>query len=409
MSTSVTINGNTYVFQDDFFGETGYEYLTSFPAITQDIVTVAADTEANADRAEAAVADVDLQQGFKNFTHNGGMRIDQISEGAALSVPPNNVKTSLDRYTTWVNNDEATISVQRVTDAPVGLSHSMKATVTTPATSALASGDNIQIYQSIEGLDWGSMNFGTANAKAWSCSFSVKASITGQYSAVLQNGNTGNRSFIMPFTVNVANTWELKTFNNNAGDITGTWTSDNTASAKLMFFTSAHTGNLNASTLSWLGAAYYGATGHITTWITTNGATFQVSGIQVNEGTAAANFQNRPYAEEFRICQRYLYKTFPAGTAPAQNAGVSGSFGVYSHVAAAIFGGTIFFPVAMRAAPTMTHYNPSAANANWRDVTSSADRTRTTGTVSDKGYDLSGAAGAAAALNRIHCLADAGL
>lgn len=409
MSTTVTINNNTYQFQEDFFGDTGYEYLTSFPAIVQDVVVVAGQVEANADRAEAAVAAVDLQQGFKNFIHNGGMRIDQISEGAALSVSANNVKSCLDRYTVWVNNDEAAISVQRVTDAPVGLSHSLKATVTTPATSALASGDNIQIYQSIEGLDWGSMNFGTANAKAWSCSFWVKASITGQYSAVLQNGNTGNRSFIMPFTINVANTWELKTFNNNIGDVTGTWANDNSASAKLMFFTSSHTGNLNASSLSWLSGAYYGSTGHITNWITTNGATFQVSGVQVNEGTAAATFQNRPIAEEFRICQRYLFKTFPAGTAPAQNAGVAGSLGIYSHVASAIFGGTIFFPVAMRATPTMTHYNPSAANANWRDVTNSADRTRTTGTVSDKGYDLSGASGAAAALNRIHCLADAGL
>ena len=80
-----------------------------------------------------------------------------------------------------------------------------------------------------------------------------------------------------------------------------------------------------------------------------------------------------------------------------------------SHVASAVFGNRVEFDNNMRAAPTITTYNPSAANANWRDTTNGADRTVTVSDQSESGFVLTGAAGAAAASNYIHWQASADL
>ena len=80
-----------------------------------------------------------------------------------------------------------------------------------------------------------------------------------------------------------------------------------------------------------------------------------------------------------------------------------------SHVASAVFGNRVEFDNNMRGVPTITTYNPSAANANWRDTTNGADRTVTVSDQSESGLVLTGAAGAAAALNYIHWQAAADL
>ena len=119
-----------------------------------------------------------------------------------------------------------------------------------------------------------------------------------------------------------------------------------------------------------------------------------------------------PSVQRFHLdrCRRYYRKSFQLATAPAQNVGSNiGAAFAMSHVAAAAFAAKVEFDNNMRAAPTVTTYNPAAANANWRDVTNGADRTVTVGDQSDSGFTLTGTAGAAAALNYIHWQASAEL
>lgn len=150
--------------------------------------------------------------------------------------------------------------------------------------------------------------------------------------------------------------------------------------------------------------------------LTTNAKTVAIlaADIRVTQGVGTGlnatppAIELRPYPIELAYCQRYFYGTFPTGTIPAQNAGLTGSFGLVSP-AAANFGTSVNFPVPMRATPTLITYNPSAANANWRDNTNNADRTFAGGPNSANGIFLYGTSGIAGADNRIHFIASAEL
>ena len=135
---------------------------------------------------------------------------------------------------------------------------------------------------------------------------------------------------------------------------------------------------------------------------------FYITGIQLEPGPTATPFEYRPVEAEMDICKFYYEKSFVTTTAPAQNsASLLGAVAVYLPTGAT---GTFGCSVPMRqkrTGPTITTYNPSAANANWRDTTNTADRTVTVGNIGDTSFQISGAAGAAGAVNRIHWAADA--
>lgn len=101
---------------------------------------------------------------------------------------------------------------------------------------------------------------------------------------------------------------------------------------------------------------------------------FDIAQVQLELGANATPFERRPLAVEEALCQRYFWKSFPRETAPAQNAGITGAyaFGVLAASASALYQG-LSFPVPMRATPTMTGFNPSAANGQARNATNSAD------------------------------------
>lgn len=123
-----------------------------------------------------------------------------------------------------------------------------------------------------------------------------------------------------------------------------------------------------------------------------------------------------PAQVELALCQRYYWKTFDLGTAPAQNAGVN----IGEHLFPAITAGAtsqrgprLYFPVFMRAAPTVTTYNPSAANAHVRDQTASVDCSGTaTGNNTTNGVNISCTGNASTAAGnglRVHVTAEAEL
>lgn len=136
---------------------------------------------------------------------------------------------------------------------------------------------------------------------------------------------------------------------------------------------------------------------------------FTIDDIQIEIGGISTPFDRRPFNVELAECQ-YLYrKTFPYATAPAQSGGNTGAVVVYTGTGVTgTVGATVSYQP-MRVAPTVTSYNPGAANANVRDTTNSADRTITVDTASDNSFPFSFASAVAAATNRVHFTMDAAL
>lgn len=236
--------------------------------------------------------------GFKNRIINGAMAIDQRNDGASVSISSASNTYFIDRWRANAGGSGGAFSVQRSTVAPAGFTNSILATVTT-ADSSVGAGDFYHIRQSIEGFNFSDMGFGTVNAQTVSVSFWVRSSVVGNYSVLLRN-EAGDRGYLSSYTINQANTWEYKTVI-IPGDTSGTWPTDNSSCAILSF--SVGTG-ATQSLNTWGSSINEGFSGQ-TQWISTNGATFYITGVQLEKGIRPTNFDWRPFNVELQMCQRY--------------------------------------------------------------------------------------------------------
>jgi hypothetical protein len=277
---------------------------------------------------------------LKNRIINGDMRIDQRNAGAAVTTP--DVYT-VDRWIQYQGGG-GVISWQQSSTAPTGYNYSLSATVTTADTS-LGTTDYYFLRQFIEGYNVADLDFGTANAKTVTLSFWVRSSLTGTFGGCLQNGGT-NRFYPFTYTISAANTWEQKTVT-ISGDTSGTWLKTNGAGLGVVFalgFGTSYIGTANA----WTSSSFYTATG-ATNLISTSGATWYVTGVQLEQNTSATPFERRLYNAELANCQRYYYLM---GTPVANTNYAAGSV-----VTTSISLGYISPPVTMRVAPTSIDYS----------------------------------------------------
>jgi hypothetical protein len=239
-------------------------------------------------------------QGFRNRIINGNMVIDQRNAGASISVSTDTGIYSVDRFKVAANGG-GVFSAQRSTTVPVGFTNSLLITVTT-ADASIAAGDYYQVQQRIEGFNVADFGLGTASAINFTVSFWVRSSLTGTFGGSLYN-SAANRSYPFTYVVSAANTWEQKTFT-VAGDTSGTWTTDNTAGLTLNFSLGAGSTYTDSAAGSWVGSLEFGASGQINP-IATNGATFYITGVQLEAGSVATPFERRDYGRELIMCQRY--------------------------------------------------------------------------------------------------------
>jgi hypothetical protein len=283
---------------------------------------------------------------LKNRIINGAMQIDQRNAGAAVTTP--DVYT-VDRWQQFAGGG-GVISWQQSSTAPTGFNYSLSATVTTADTS-LGTSDYYFLRQFIEGYNVADLDFGNANAKTVTLSFWVRSSLTGTFGGCLQNGGT-NRFYPFAYTISAANTWEQKTVT-ITGDTSGTWLKTNGAGLGVVFalgFGTSFIGTANA----WTSSSFYTATG-ATNLISTNGATFYITGVQLEIGSTATPFERRLYGQELINCQRYYAKLQNDGTG---SIAISAGFQISTTVAAF----AINFPVTMRAEPTVTVSNLQASD-----------------------------------------------
>lgn len=266
--------------------------------------------------------------GFKNRIINGDMRIDQRNAGASVTPSTSGNTYCVDRWT-WGVTQASKLTAQQSSTAPSGFTKSLL--VTSSSAYSVASGDVFGLFQRIEGLNVADLAWGTASATTVALSFLVRSSLTGTFGGSLQNG-TATRSYPFTFTINSANTWEQKTVT-IAGDTSGTWATDNGVGLQLTFSMGA--GSTYSGTAdAWASGNYYSATG-ATSVVGTNGATFYITGVQLEVGSTATSFDVRDYGRELILCKRYYQKG---------NQGLVLNVSAYS---------SVNFGIDMRASPTV--------------------------------------------------------
>jgi len=288
--------------------------------------------------------------GFRSRIINGGMVIDQRNAGAAVT-PTTNVY-SLDRWEFYVTQSSKVTFQQNAGSVtpPAGFKNYLGFTVGASANVTVGATDLFLIDQFIEGYNIADLGFGAAGASTVTLSFWVRSSLTGTFGGSFTNSGN-SRSYPFTYTISSANTWEQKTIT-VAGDTSGTWLSTNGTGLGVRF--SIGTGSTYLGTAgSWSGTGYFGATGQ-TNLVTTNSATFYITGVQLEKGSTATSFDYRPYGTELALCQRYYYR--------ATVATFNIAFGLGQAYSTTAMFATIPFLVTMRTPPTALEQSGTAAD-----------------------------------------------
>jgi hypothetical protein len=272
-------------------------------------VKIAANSVDSAELIDGAVDDSHMASisGRKNLVMNGAMKISQ--RGTSETGKTASDYYTCDRWHIRISSG-GTWTITQSTDVPTaeGFTSSLKLDNTATSTDAAT---RVGIRQYWEGQDLQHLKKGTANAETITVAFWVKATKTGTHICELTDSNS--RHCAISYTISSTNTWEHKVVNFPA-DTSGVIANDNSNEFMIMFWVAAGT-NYTSGTLA-------------TTWATSsntnravgqvNGADstsndFLITGVQLEVGSTATDFEHRSYGEELALCQRYFYKYSTAG------------------------------------------------------------------------------------------------
>jgi hypothetical protein len=240
---------------------------------------------------------------MKNRIINGAMVIDQRNVGAG--VTPIDGQYTLDRFFGGLTQ-ASKFSVQQNAGSvtpPVGFNNYLG--VTSLSNYAVLAGDTFFISQNIEGFNTADLSWGTVDAKTVTLSFWVRSSLTGTFGGTLKN-SAANRSYPFTYTINSANTWELETIT-IAGDTSGTWVGATNGIGIRVIFGLGAGATFSGTAGAWAAGNLSNATG-ATSVVGTNGATFYITGCQLEVGSSATGFEYVNYQTSLANCQRYFQK-----------------------------------------------------------------------------------------------------
>ena len=236
------------------------------------------------------------QPSFRNLIINGDMRVNQRGTSVTSSG------YTVDRWG-YYGNLASKATVAGSSTAPPGYTNSLLAT--SSSAYSVAATDIFVLRQYIEGNNIAHLGWGTANAKTVTLSFWVRSSLTGTFGGVLKNA-AEDRCYPYSYTISSANTWEQKSIT-IAGDTTGTWGTGNGSGIQLTFGLGVGT-TYSGTAGAWSGTNYLASATGATSVVGTNGATFYVTGVQLEVGSGASDFEFLPIDIQLRRCQRYFYK-----------------------------------------------------------------------------------------------------
>jgi hypothetical protein len=211
----------------------------------------------------------------------------------------------LDRYSINVSQASKLTQQQNAGSVtpPAGFSKYMG--FTSSSAYSVLTGDYFAFFQSIEGFNFADMAWGTASAATVTLSFWVRSSLTGAFGGSLRN-SAADRSYPFSYTISAANTWEQKTIT-IAGDTSGTWIGATNGTGVIVGFSLGCGSTFNGTVNAWSAGNYLQSSG-ATSVVGTSGATFYVTGVQLEKGSTATSFDYRPYGTELALCQRYYIR-----------------------------------------------------------------------------------------------------
>jgi hypothetical protein len=180
--------------------------------------------------------------------------------------------------------------------------------------------------------------WGTASAATVTLSFWVRSSLTGTFGGSLRNDD-GNYNYPFSYTISSANTWEQKSVT-ITGATSGTWLTTNGRAMQVVFGLGAGA-TVSGTAGAWSTSNFWSATG-ATQVLATNGATFYITGVQLEKGSTATSFDYRPYGTELALCQRYFFSSESGQYITGKSDGGTNWFG------------SIVVPVALRASPSVS-------------------------------------------------------
>ena len=301
--------------------DTVSDYTVNLPTGNADLVTTAK-----------------TYSGMKNRIINGAMVINQRAFNGSISAT--GATYTLDRWTVYATQ-ASKMSVSQNTGSvtpPVGFVNYLGITSSsayTPLTS-----DVFHLSQYIEGYNWADAMYGTASAKTLTLTFWVRSSLTGIFAGSLENVNN-DRAYPFTYSINAANTWEQKTIT-VAGDTTGTWNTGIERGLSVRWNLLAGT-DYNGTVNTWQSGDKRSVSGTVGL-LGTNGATFYITGVQVELGSVATDFDYRDYGIELAMCQRYYYVHASGASKPLSLGSYSGTNYIEGYAP---------FKVSMRISPSL--------------------------------------------------------
>jgi hypothetical protein len=289
---------------------------------------------------------------LKNRLINGAMVIDQRNAGAAITPTTSADAYPVDRFKINVAQNSKLTAQQNAGSItpPVGYTNYLG--ITSSSAYTVVAGDYFLLQQVIEGLNASDLAWGTSSAKTVTLSFWVYSSLTGTFGGSIRNSGYA-RSYPFQYTISSANTWTQISVT-IPGDTSGTWLTTNGAFAYVCFSVGSGT-TFSGTAATWASANYTSATG-ATSVVGTNGATFYLTGVQLEIGTSATPFERRLYGQELANCQRYFeVATMSAATALFSSASWTGNSNQFAWWT---------FKTTKRASPTFALVNSAAWGLN---------------------------------------------
>ena len=329
---------------------------------------------------------------FRNRIINGDMRIAQRGTSTALAAGSSN-GLSVDRFHGF-NIGAGACSIIQASTVPSsanGFINSLQIDVTTADTS-IAAADLYMVRQTIEGLNISDLAWGTANAKTLTLSFWVRSSKTGTHFVAFKNYDQ-NRCYAASYTVSATDTWEQKTIT-VAGDTTGTWLTNNSGGIQVVWCLAVGSNYQTATANVWAAGDGYATSAQVNVMDSTAND-FYITGVQLEAGSTATDFERRPIGTELALCQRYFETSYPIGTAVGTATEVNSAYQYMMALSGVATTGQIYVPLkaTKRAAPTIVMYSGlSGASGKVYEYNGSSDRAALSqfiGTNSFVGYSTS--------------------
>ena len=278
--------------------------------------------------------------GLKNLIMNGDFALDQ-RYGNVEQNPAVHGQYYADRWS--IHKQQASKFQIHTTNEHLpsnqGYPYALKCNVTNAVNPADTAGDYFLIEQPIEGRNILGLKLGSSDAQPITVQFWVRSSVTGTYSVAIRN-SAFNRHVVKEYTISSANTYEKKVVTFPPVITSGTWLSDAGVGLRLDFSLGAGS-NFRTSSLNVLGTGSQYASSNDVNWVNNANATFFLTGVQLEAGTEATEFERISHGEKLRMCQRYYQNINPRWTGWIVSA---------SQVRAGII-----FPTTMRATPSCTH------------------------------------------------------